>query len=161
MSNGSQLWQNDRMKAFFRAHVRRETALDEKAAEKLVEALTKAVNFMRVWQVPEEPPAPAATVPAPAKPNAPPAAKSAGKSEAKSEAAFDPYAFSAMVVLSKTGREGLAKKLSEIKGADNLRKFADAQHLGIDRKLTKIDDLRKAILHAAEQRLADRRAAAS
>ena len=141
------------MKAFFRAHIRRETALDEKAAEKLVEALTKAVHFMRVWQLPEVTPAPAA------------AATETGKqkpaSGAKSETPFDPYAFSAMVVLSKTGRDGLARKLTEIKGADNLRKFAEAQHLGIDRKLTKIDDLRKAILVAAEQRLADRRAAAS
>ncbi len=148
MSQGSQIWQNERMKAFFRAHVRRETALDEKAAEKLVEALTKAVNFMRVWQMPEETPSPIAAKPKTA-------------SDSKSDAPFDPYAFSAMVVLTKTGREGLAKKLSEIKGADNLRKFAEAQHLGIDRKLSKIDDLRKAILHAAEQRLADRRAAAS
>ena len=136
------------MKAFFRAHIRRETALDDKAAEKLVEALSKAVNFMRVWTMPED--APASAV---AKPKAAP--------EAKLETAFDPYAFSAMVVLTKAGREGLAKKLAEIKGADNLRKFAEAQHLGIDRRLTKIDDLRKAILHAAEQRLADRRAAAS
>ncbi len=153
MSNGSQLWQNERMKAFFRAHVRRETALDEKASEKLVEALTKAVNFMRVWQMPEDIAAPAAA--------APDTRKQKPASEAKSEVPFDPYAFSAMVVLTKTGREGLAKRLSEIKGADNLRKFAEAQHLGIDRKLSKIDDLRKAILHAAEQRLADRRAAAS
>ena len=156
------------MKAFFRAHVRRETALDEKAAEKLVEALTKAVNFMRVWHMPEETPAPAAVATEKGKLKPAPDAKShdakshdAKSQDTKSEAPFDPYAFSAMVVLTKTGRDGLAKKLSEIKGADNLRKFAEAQHLGIDRKLTKIDDLRKAIVHAAEQRLADRRAAAS
>ncbi len=158
MSQGSQLWPNERMKAFFRAHVRRETALDEKAAEKLVEALTKAVNFMRVWQLPEETPAPAAAATEKGKQKPAPDAKSPN---AKSDAPFDPYAFSAMVVLTKTGREGLARKLTEIKGADNLRKFAEAQHLGIDRKLSKIDDLRKAILLAAEQRLADRRAAAS
>ena len=163
MSQGSQLWQNERMKAFFRAHVRRETALDEKAAEKLVEALTKAVNFMRVWHMPDETPAPAAAATEKGKLKATADAKShdAKSHDAKSEVPFDPYAFSAMVVLTKTGREGLAKKITEIKGADNLRRFAEAQHLGIDRKLTKIDDLRKAILHAAEQRLADRRAAAS
>ncbi len=148
MSQGSQLWQNERMKAFFRAHIRRETALDEKAAEKLVEALCKAVNFMRVWTMPEER-------------SSPDAGKPKAASGAKAETLFDPYAFSAMVVLTKTGREGLTNKLAEIKGADNLRKFAEAQHLGIDRRLTKIDDLRKAILLAAEQRLADRRAAAS
>lgn len=144
------------MKAFFRAHIRRETALDDKAAEKLVEALSKAVNYMRVWKMPEEPPA--ASAPAAVQPEM---GKQKPAREAKSETPFDPYAFSAMVVLTKTGRDGLAKKLTEIKGADNLRKFAEAQHLGIDRKLTKIDDLRKAIVRAAEQRLADRRAAAS
>ena len=141
------------MKAFFRAHVRRETTLDAKAAEKLVEALSKAVNFMRVWQMPEE----AAEKPV----SHPGTAKEKTAPNAKSEAPFDPYAFSAIVVLTKAGRDGLAKRLAEIKGADNLRRFAEAQHLGIDRRLTKIDDLRKAILVAAEQRLADRRAAAS
>ena len=136
------------MKAFFRAHIRRETELDDKAAERLVEALSKAVNYMRVWAIPVET-------------QASEPAKSKAAPDAKPEAPFDPYAFSAMVVLTKTGREGLVRKLAEIKGADNLRKFAEAQHLGIDRKLTRIDDLRKAILQAAEQRLADRRAAAS
>lgn len=75
--------------------------------------------------------------------------------------AFDPYSFSATVVLAKTGRDGLMKRLSEIKSADQLKAFAEAQHLGLDRKLSKPEDLRKALLIAAEQRLADRKAAAS
>ena len=66
-----------------------------------------------------------------------------------------------MVVLAKHGRDGLAKRLSEIKSIEHLKKLADAQHLGFDRALTRIDDVRKALLAAAEQRLADRRAAAS
>jgi hypothetical protein len=51
--------------------------------------------------------------------------------------------------------------LAEIKSVEHLKKLADAQHLGFDRSLTKIDDIRKALLASAEQRLADRRAAAS
>ena len=74
---------------------------------------------------------------------------------------FDPYAFSATVVLAKTGRDGLIKRLTDIKTAEHLKIFADAQHLGIDRNLSKADELRTAIVTAAEQRLADRRAAAS
>lgn len=157
MSKGIQLWPGDRMRAFFRGHIRRETALDTKSTEKLVEALTKATNRMLVWGMPEE---------APARPAAASGAKAktgpANKDEkGKDEKAFDPYAFSAMVVLAKQGRDGLAKRLAEIRSADHLRKLAEAQHLGIDKQVTKLDELRKAILAATEQRLADRRAAAS
>lgn len=155
MSKGIQLWPGDRMRAFFRGHIRRETALDTKATEKLVETLTKATNRMLVWGMPEE---------APAKPAVASGAKSgpAGKDKSgKGEKPFDPYAFSAMVVLAKQGREGLAKRLAEIRSADHLRKLAEAQHLGIDKQVTKLDELRKAILAGTEQRLADRKAAAS
>lgn len=74
---------------------------------------------------------------------------------------FDPYAFSAVVVLTKTGKDGLLKRLSAIERSEHLKKLADAQHLAIDRSLDSLDALRHAILKAAEQRIADRRAAAS
>ena len=196
MTKGTQLWPNERMRDFFLAHIRRETALDEAAASQLTEALLKAVNRMLVWDMPE----PVAAKPAPVVPAVPAPAKQKAKggegkapepkasepkaSEPKRPAAvaspataghpssdakvgggakngFDPYAFSATVVLAKTGREGLMKRLAGIKSAENLKAFAEAQHLGIDRKLSKADELRKAILAATEQRLADRRAAAS
>lgn len=153
MSKGTQLWPGTRMRAFFRGHIRRETSLDAKASEKLVEALTKATNRMLVWEMPAEPAAAAA---APAGKDKLPA-----KGTKKDEAPFDPYAFSAMVVLSKQGKDGLLKRLSEIRSVENLKKLAEAQHLGIDKQLSKIDEVRKAIVGAAEQRLADRRAAAS
>lgn len=160
MSNGKQLWPGDTMRAFFRAHVLRETALDAAAAEKLSDALTKAVNRMLVWDIPADVPVPAAqlkgkskpqvveatTLPATALPNPP---------------AFDPYAFSAMVVLAKTGKDGLLKRLAEIKTAEHLKAFADAQHLAVGPHLKKPDELRKAIILATEQRIADRKAAAS
>jgi len=151
MSKGIQLWPGERMRAFYRRHIERETALDPKATAKLVEALTSATNRMLVWDMPPE------QVKAPAK------GEGKGKAGAakSAEPAFDPYAFSAMVVLAKQGREALAKRLDEIKTAEHLKAFAEAQHLGLDRKVTKIDELRKAIVAAAEQRLADRRAAAS
>lgn len=190
MTKGLQLWPGDRMHTFYRRHILRQTALDRASAERLAEALTTATNRMLVWDMPEEPAPAAQTTPEahakgkptlpkqdkakPSKPDAagaaakaPPVKAAPGKPDgpkpepAKTEAAFDPYAFSAMVVLTKQGRDGLAARLAEIKSLDHLKKFADAQHLGLDRSLTKIDDVRKALLAAAEQRLADRRAAAS
>ena len=163
MSKATQLWDIDRKRAFFRAYIQRETSLDGAAAEKLAEALTKAVNMMGVWDMPEPVPAP---VMEPVSAPAPPAAtKGKGKPQAAPPAApvaaFDPYAFSAMVVLAKTGKDGLLKRLSEIKSVENLRALADAQHLAVNTTLKKPDELRKAIVTATEQRLADRKAAAS
>ncbi len=153
MTKGTQLWPGEKMRGFFRAHIRRATPLGEAEAERLVDALAKAVNFMRVWELPE---APAAPAPQPAT-----AAGKAADTAKAEQKPFDPYAFSAMVVLSKTGKDGLLKRLADIKTAENLRALAEAQHLAIDRNLKKVDDLRKAIAAATEQRLADRKAAAS
>lgn len=179
MSKGVQLWPGDRIRAFYRRHLAAETSLDARAVERLVEALTKATNRMLVWEMPPEPAREAQEASAnlktvkaetgkaaKSKPAVPKDAKKtadakASQIPAKPEPSFDPYAFSAMVILAKQGREGLSRRLAEIKSVEHLKKLADAQHLGFDRSLTKIDDIRKALLDAAEQRLADRRAAAS
>jgi len=153
MTKGTQLWPGEKMRGFFRAHIRRATPLGEADAEKLVDALAKAVNFMRVWEMPEAPVAPAQQ-PATVK-------GKSGDAERAEPKPFDPYAFSAVVVLTKTGKDGLLKRLADIKTAENLKALAEAQHLAIDRNLKKVDDLRKAIAAATEQRLADRKAAAS
>ena len=180
MTKGTQLWPGDRMRAFFLAHIQRETALDGQAAEKLADVFLKAVNRMLVWEMPE-PVVPAKAAPVKGKgPASDSKVGSAKASEGKAPSAkpdatkgkpalagngsdgkFDPYAFSAMVVLAKTGKDGLMQRLASIRSAENLKAFAEAQHLGIDRSLSKMDELRKAIALAAEQRLADRRAAAS
>lgn len=157
MTKAAQLWPGDRMRAFFRAHIRRETTLDDAAAERLSEALTRAVNRMLVWDGSiTETAAPSLR----AKGKAAPAVAASAATPAK-PLGFDPYAFSALVTFVKFGREALLKRLGEIATADNLRALAEAQHLGIDAKLKKPDDIRKAIVAATEQRLADRKAAAS
>jgi hypothetical protein len=74
---------------------------------------------------------------------------------------FDPYAFSVVAVLKKSGREALMARLLEIASADDLHRLADAQHLGLAPDLGGIGELRLAIVAGAEQRIADRRAAAS
>ncbi|HVZ04663.1 hypothetical protein [Hyphomicrobium sp.] len=149
MSKGTQLWPGDRMREFFSAHIRRETSLDEVGAKRLAEALTKAVNRMLVWEMPAAP-----------QPAAAAEKTEVTKRHARAEN-FNPYLFSAIVVLAKQGREGLIKRLQEIKSAEHLRAFAEAQHVPVDAKLRKLDDIRKAIVAAVEQRLADRKAAAS
>ena len=189
MTKGTQLWPNQRMRDFFLAHIRRETSLNDGEAAHLTDALLKAVNRMLVWDMPAAAASVPVPSPAPTKtgakatelktadsktgelkktsasaatsPSQPSSNARGAKSGAAAPSNFDPYAFSATVVLAKTGRDGLAKKLLDIKTADQLKAFAEAQHLGLDRKLSRIDDLRKAILAAAEQRLADRKAAAS
>jgi hypothetical protein len=100
---------------------------------------------MLVWETPEDA-VPTAAAEKPAKTQAEP---------------FNPYRFSALVVLAKQGRSGLLKRLQEIKSAENLRAFAEAQHVPVDAKVKRLDDIRKAIVAAVEQRLADRKAAAS
>jgi hypothetical protein len=153
MSKGTQLWPGDKMRGFFRAHIRRETSLDDAAADRLAAALAKAVNRMLVWEMPGG----GIDVPGVEKTEiAPQAAKRHARAEN-----FNPYLFSVIVVLAKQGRDGLMKRLQEIKSAENLRAFAEAQHVPIAPSVKRVDDIRKAIVAAAEQRLADRKAAAS
>ena len=81
--------------------------------------------------------------------------------EPEPEPAFDPFTFSAVVVLSRQGKSGLLKRLSAIDDIAHLKQLAEAQHIAFDRSLTDSEALREAILKGAEQRIADRRAAAS
>jgi hypothetical protein len=167
MTKAAQLWDIDKKRAFFRAYIQRETNLDGVAAEKLADALTKAVNMMRVWEMPEYVAAPepvladAAASSTKAKNKSGLAETSVSSAVQAEPAKFDPYAFSAMVVLAKTGKDGLMKRLTEIKSVDHLKALAAAQHLAVSPSLKRADDLRKAIITATEQRLADRKAAAS
>jgi len=159
MNKGTQLWPGDKMRAFFRAHIRRTTNLDESETERLATALVKAINRMLVWEMPPTTPdalnSGNARGPIPI-PDAP-----SEKSGAHVADPFNPFTFSVIVVLAKHGREGLLRRLQDIKSAENLRALAEAQHVPIDSKLKRPEDIRKAIIAAAEQRLEDRKAAAS
>ncbi|MEQ1576617.1 MAG: hypothetical protein ABL894_03095 [Hyphomicrobium sp.] len=81
--------------------------------------------------------------------------------EASLPARFDPFAFSAVSVLARKGKDALLARLNDITTAENLREFAIAQHIAIDQTLTKTEDLRIAIVKGTERRIAARRAAAS
>ena len=181
MSKGAQLWPGDRMRRFFLAHVQRVPGVDGDAAERIADALNSAVNRMWVWDADAEPSiatdrervaehlngAVAALRVETIAPREEPAATQQPDATAPEPAqvapapAFNPYAFSALAALAKWGRDGLMKRLADISNTDNLIALAEAQHLAIDRNLENIDELRRAIVAATEQRLADRKAAAS
>ncbi|MBS0239787.1 MAG: hypothetical protein JSR89_15320 [Proteobacteria bacterium] len=154
MSKGKQLWPGDEMAMFFRAHIRRETTLEGEAVDRLAAALTKAVNRMLVREMPEELPLETSM----AAEAAPPAESNDRHDRAEN---FNPYRFSALVTLAKHGREGLMTRLQEIKSAESLRAFAEAQHVPVAASVKRTDDIRKAIVAGVERRLADRKAAAS
>jgi hypothetical protein len=76
-------------------------------------------------------------------------------------AAFDPYAFSAVSILTKKGKAALVAAFDAIGSAADLHKVAVAQHLAIDPTLTEIDAIRATLVAATERRIAERKAAAS
>ncbi len=177
------------MRAFFRAILRAEPQVDDELADRLSRRLTRSINRMLVWDARPQTIADNTNVDKPAIvekdaidsdtineagapwPDAdtlnPPQLrlqknkKRKKKKKIETREPFDPYAFSAVVVLARGGPDALMAKLKEIKTAEHLRKLADAQHLGISVDVQKTDELRRAIINGASQRLADRRAAAS
>lgn len=74
--------------------------------------------------------------------------------------AFDPFQFSLVAVLKKEGADKLRERLAGIASAEHLLALAQAQHVAVAAAPSALDDLRQAIITGAEQRLADRRAAA-
>jgi hypothetical protein len=74
--------------------------------------------------------------------------------------AFDPFAFSVVVVLTKQGRDGLLAKLATVETVADLRAIAKAQHIAVPATGT-ADDVRRAIVDGTAARIADRQAASS
>lgn len=81
--------------------------------------------------------------------------------KAPESAAFDPFAFSVVAVLTKKGKAVLAAELDKVGTSDDLRRLAEAQHLALDPALADMAEMRAAILVGAERRIAERKAAAS
>lgn len=159
------------MRAFFRSILAADPGVDADTADRLSERLTKRVARMLVWDSSgaDEPAATGATAAATAPQDRPD--DEASPAQAPTSAAaptsreapepFDPFAFSIVVVLKRQGRAALMKRLDAITDAAHLHQMAVAQHIGIDKSITAPAKLREAIVAGAEQRLADRRAAAS
>lgn len=81
--------------------------------------------------------------------------------QVEARAAFDPYCFGAVVTLQRLGPNALLARLAAITRVEDLRSFAVAQSLALPAGWSSADELRAAIVRGAEERLAERRAAAS
>lgn len=80
----------------------------------------------------------------------------------KAKKPFDPYKFSVQAVYAKQGEEALKKRLAEF-GIDELKQIVSAQNLGVNASVLDGGNaiaLRKAIVEAAREKLANRMAAA-
>jgi hypothetical protein len=127
--------------------VRQDLDLEASAADRLTERLDEAIRSLRTTKQQR------ASVRSPSVPGA--AAKPA----------FDPYAFNALLLLKRQGRDALAAQLAEIAEPTHLRQLAEAQLIGLDQDMrsgpVSLEALREAVLHGAERLLANRRVAAS
>ena len=77
------------------------------------------------------------------------------------ERPFDPFLFGAVAILMTEGRQTLAAHLDQVKRAEDLHLLARSQRLAIDPSLSRLEDLRAAIIDSAERRIAARRRAAA
>jgi len=136
---------------YFRELLRAHGGIEPGEAKRLERVLFDEVRHIRVrWPVPER--GKGARVVGAAGPSA---------AEAPAASAFDPNAFSLVVVLRTDGREGLLAKLGQIGSAEHLRAIAKAQHVAVDPALTDRAAIEAAILAGTERRIANRQAAAS
>lgn len=133
--------------AYLRQVVASESDLGTDATERLAERLQAEIS--RVW-VRTSAPAMADAHPEPPESDAPASATD-----------FDPFTPNVIVVVRTAGRDKALAALGQIAAAENLRVLAKHQQLGIDADLAEPDEIRAAIIAAAERRIANRRAAAS
>lgn len=168
---GSSLRDREEKRAFYQSVLDAGKGLDAEAAAALAEDLAAATCQIWLWDGSvvdslaarvTSPPSAEDTAAGPTgKPVVAPSTAAAPTGGDAGRDAFDPFAFSAVVVLKRQGPDALLARLEAIQSAADLLRLADAQHIGIDRSITDPHKLRLAILSGAEQRLADRRAAAS
>jgi hypothetical protein len=125
-------------------------------ADMLCNVVTEVRVRREVWEDISRAMPPAATSARPAE--TPPPSQ---ETHATPAPAFDPFAFSAVAVMARKGAAGLLAELGRISDPSNLRQLAEAQHLVIAETSGDPEALRQAIVRATEQRIAERRAAAS
>jgi hypothetical protein len=76
-------------------------------------------------------------------------------------AAFDPHAFSLIVVFRTGGKDALLAKLNEVTDPDHLKAIAKAQHVALEGNPADRSELLSALIAGTEKRIAHRQAAAS
>lgn len=142
MAKSSKVSDDQRLKAFFRETLQNEPGIPTDMAERMAERCVQSIDRVLSKTTQRD-------------------GAAAGLTAIKVVPGFDPFAFSAVALLAKKGREALLARLGEIDEPQQLRELATAQHIAVDTGLTLADDLRRAIVVGAERRIAARRAAAS
>ncbi len=130
--------EGERLKTFFRETLAADPGVDPKMAEELAARCVDSIDKVLTAKGIE-----------------------AGLDEAVAPPGFDPFAFSVVALLSKSGPEALLRELARISEPSHLKQIAEAQHIAVDPKLEDLDELCLAIVRGAQRRIAARRAAAS
>jgi len=138
---------------YFRDALQAEPGVAPEAVKRLVDKFDAELSHMRVRQH--------ASLKAAGKSARAAAPQAAAPAMETTEPAFDPHAFSLVVVMTKQGADGLRGRLEAIDSVAHLKALARAQHVAIDAAIDSPADLRAAIIAGTAQRIADRRAAAS
>ncbi|HRD75707.1 MAG TPA: hypothetical protein PK264_07205 [Hyphomicrobiaceae bacterium] len=129
---------------YFRRVLRSEPALTPEIAERLAERLKANIASLKLRREAQsaeaaDPAAAAVQGPVPG---------------------FDPYSPNLVVVVRLAGRDAALAALAAIESPDDLRLLAREQQLSVEPSVATPAELRLAIVAAAEQRIANRRAAA-
>lgn len=130
--------------AYFKVTLESEAGLDGAIAERLLDTLKASVSQVRVRLDRASRQSDTAST------------EVAGAVEAE---AFDPFTPNVILLLRTSGRDAVLAALRTI-SADNLRSLAREQQLSIGGDLSTADDIREAVVTAAERRVANRKAAA-
>lgn len=138
--------------------VAKEAGLSDDARRRIVNRVLRQSD--RIADIGEGLRASAPVVVAETAPAEPPPANETGF-EHVFEPAFDPYAIGAVVTLQRLGPAALMDSLCTITSVENLVSLAQAQNLSLKAGWSTADELRAAIVSCAEQRLEERRAAAT
>ena len=142
---------------YFRDLFRTDPGVTPDAVERLTEACVKELAQIRV-RLPMVVRRPMKVLVADTPANKPAETQPAAKSQA---AAFDPHAFSLIVVMRKGGKDALLAKLAEVTDLTQLMAIAKAQHVALDGQPASRDDVLEALVAGTERRIAHREAAAS
>lgn len=139
--------------AYFRRALRSEPGIGPDAADRLLRRFRTEVVQVRLREG-------AAAAPAAADGAAAGEAAESVAASGPAEATFDPYTPNVIVTVRTEGRGKALAALAAIASIENLRLLAREQQLSIGDGPVTADEIRTAIVDAADRRIANRRAAA-
>jgi hypothetical protein len=159
MAKNTKAMSGQAAKKYLRDLLKSDPGVSADATERLVETCGDEIAQLRVrLPIPNRHKVQVAAAPVVTTKPTPAAAPAA--TPAAPTTAFDPFAFSVVVVLTKQGKAGLLAKLAAVDNVADLRAIAKAQHIAVP-ATGSADELRQAIVDGTAARIADRQAASS